>query len=280
MAPNDFESFCEQNLHQLDVLCQRFADYEPLQGFSAAHFRAWLHQFQAQHRSLAVKLANAIAYYSTNQIAALMRPLKHAVDEQIDSEGAAQQSVFYVPFGRAGESGSAVLRHFRNVNRMHRREGQFLTLIELPQKLFASEKPVVLFFDDFIGTGQQVSDGWRETISQVVPEYVPIYLVVIAAFKDGIRRVESETPFHVICVHTLGSKDQLMESACRKFSNQEKTTLRRYCDHAGNHPLGFGDCGLLLSFAYGTPNNSISIIRGSERQVPWRGLLPTWEDLE
>ena len=279
MPPADFDKFCEENIAALGMLCERFADYEPIQGFNSAHMRSWLRQFRAQHRSLAIKLAGALAYYSNDQVSALMRPLKQTIDHQISVEAVDDRSVFYVPLGRAGESGNDILRRFRNVNRLQNLQQQFVTLIELPQKLFNTKQPVVFFFDDFIGTGKQISDGWAETISQVVPDYVPMYLAVIAAFKDGIRRVESETPLRVLSVHTLGPRNQLMESACRQFSSQEKNTLRRYCDDAGNQPLGFGHCGLLVSFAYGTPNNSISIIRGSEKQTPWRGLLPPWQDL-
>jgi len=280
MPSNNFERFCEENLDALDILCAQFADYAPKQGFNVAHLRAWLHQFHAQHRPLAIKLAKAIEYYSTDQITGLMRPLKKLIDEHIVTEGATPKSVFYVPFGSADESGGDILRRYRNVNKLHGLKQQFVTLIELPEKLFHENKPVVFFFDDFIGTGKQVTDGWTATISQVIPDYIPIYLAVVAGLQDGIKRVENETKFHVLCVHTLGARNQLMESACRQFSNQEKNTLKRYCDDAGNHPLGFGDHGLLVSFAYGTPNNSISVIRGSKKQSPWRGLLPNWQDLQ
>lgn len=279
MASNDFDTFCEQNRAALDDLCRRFADYEPRQGFDSAHLKAWLRQFQAQHRVAAIRLADKLVYYRTNEITALMRPLKAEIDDQIAAEGADANSVFYVPFGRTGESGSDVIRRFRNANRLHARQKQFVTLIELPSVLYKVQKPVVVFMDDFVGTGKQVSDAWHETLCQVVPDYIPLYLAVVAAFRDGIKRIEAETPFRLLCVHTLGPRYQLLESAFRGLSNQEKSAVKAYCDKAGNQPLGFGGCGLLVSFAYGTPNNTISVIRGSEGQDPWQGLLPSWEDL-
>jgi hypothetical protein len=279
MPSDAFESFCEENQAALDSFCSRFADYEPLQGFNSTHLRAWLRQFQAQHRLLALKLVKAIAYYGTGEVNALMASLKKSIDDQIIAEKADPKSVLYVPLGRAGESGTDILRRFRNVNKLQSLQKQFITLVELPEKLFAVKNPILFFFDDFIGTGKQVCEAWAETVSQVAPEYLPMYLAVFAAFKDGITRVEVETPLHVIAVHTLGPRYQLMESACHTFSAQEKNTLKRYCEQAENEPLGFGKLGLLVSFAYGTPNNTISIIRGSQKQKPWRGLLPRWEDL-
>src|SRR6266498_1820123 len=164
MGANAFDTFCEENLDALEGICKRFADYEPLQGFTNAHLQVWLRQFQAQHRGLAVKLAKATAYYSTTQITSLMPSLKKIVDAQISSEGTPLNSVFYAPLGRTGESGTAVLRHYRNVNRLHNLKNQFVSLIELPEIVYRT-KPVFFFFDDFLGSGKQVSDGWRDSIS-------------------------------------------------------------------------------------------------------------------
>jgi len=279
MPPNDFDTFCEQNRKSLDELCQRFADYEPLHGFDAARLQAWLRQFNAQHRRAAIRLATALAYYSTDKIMALMPPLKRIIDAQIEAEKVEASSVFYVPLGRVGESGTDVVRRFRNANRLYSREGQFVTIIELPQVLFKQQRPMVFIMDDFVGTGKQVSDAWWETLCQVIPDHIPTYVAVVAAFKEGVKKIEGETPLRVLCVHTLGSKYQLMESAFRGLSNQEKSAVKAYCEKADNQPLGFGDRGLLVSFAYGSPNNTISVIRGSKRQDPWLGLLPRWEDL-
>ena len=279
MPPNDFDTFCEQNRRTLAKLSQQFADYEPLHGFDAAHLQAWLRQFQAQHRSAAIKLATALAYYSINHITTLMPPLKKVIDAQILAEKVEASSVFYVPLGRVDESGTDVVRRFRNTNQLHSRKSQFVTIIELPEVLFKARTPVVFFMDDFVGTGEQVSNAWGETLCQVIPDYIPMYLAVVAAFEDGIRRIEAETPLRVLCVHTLGRNYQLMESAFRGLSNQEKSAIKAYCDRADNQPLGFGDRGLLVSFAFGTPNNTISVIRGSKGQDPWLGLLPRWEDL-
>jgi hypothetical protein len=116
-------------------------------------------------------------------------------------------------------------------------------------------------------------------LSQLVPEYKEIYLAVVAAMPDGARKVESSTPFRVLCVHTISTQYQLMSPTNQAFSDPERTTICRYSKVAGNMPLGYGDLGLLLSFAYGTPNNALSVIRGSKGQKPWRGLLPGWKDL-
>ena len=47
------------------------------------------------------------------------------------------------------------------------------------------------------------------------------------------------------------------------FSSKEKTALKAYCRRTACAPeyiFGKGECGLLLSFAYGCPNNSLPIL--------------------
>ncbi len=273
------DAFWADNDDQLREVVTRFSDYEPLQGFDRAHLRKWLAAFQPQHRQLALKLAQNMSYYSTHRLNGLMPNLHEVILQQRNAEAAAHSDVFYVPFGRTGESGTDIIRRYRNANRLDSWGPQFITSTELPEKVYALEKPVVFFLDDFVGTGNQVSEAWQETIGQIVPDYIPLYLAVVAAMSDGIARIENESPLKVLCVHTLGRRWQLTESACRSFSPSEKRTIENYCRQAGNSPFGFQDAALLLSFAYGTPNNTISVIRGSKKQRPWPGLLPRWEDL-
>ena len=279
MPLKGLDAFWADNDEQLGEVVSRFSDYEPLQGLDRPHLRKWLAIFQPQHRQLALKLAQSISYYSTHKLNGLMPNLHEVILQQRNVEGAAHSDVFYVPFGRTGESGSDIIRRYRNANRLSNWGSQFITSTELPEKLYGLEKPVVFFLDDFVGTGNQVSEAWQETIGQVVPDYIPLYLAVVAAMGEGIARIENETPLKVLCVHTLGPRWQLTESACQSFSSSEKSAIKVYCRKAGNLPLGFQEAALLLSFAYGTPNNTISVIRGSKKQRPCPGLLPRWEDM-
>jgi len=279
MTGSDLGVYCASNEKKIHELTERFGDYQPLRGGSRERFVAWLGQFSAQHRDLAVKLADKIEYYSTHRITENAIALRKLIDQEIKAAQLAPSCVLYVPAGRSAESGGEVLRRYRNANRLHSRRDQFVEVHQLTEALFAISNPGVCFFDDFIGTGKQISDYWRDILSQIVPDYVPLYLAVLAGFDDGIRKVEASTPLRVITVHTLDGHHQLLGGANMAFNSSQKTTLRKYCEEWGNNPLGFGEIGALISFAHGTPNNAPSVIRGSEKQTPKRGLLPGWEDL-
>jgi hypothetical protein len=208
-----------------------------------------------------------------------MIPMHKLVLQHIDNVGANKSEALFVPLGANGESGADIIRRYRNANSLHSWQNRFIGKSEIIEKTYQAKKPIVVFFDDFVGTGGQVEKYWEEVLRMLVPEYHPIILAVIAALPEGIDHIENTTPIKVLPVHTIHPKFQINKSACNVFSSQEKHTIERYCNNAGYKPLGHGDCGLLLSFALGTPNNTIAAIRGSKGQKPWRGLLPGWEDL-
>jgi len=282
---SDFDRFCQAQEVQLTRLAEKFADYAPPGGVDRAHVRRWLSQFGSRHWGLGLKLAQLILYYSTDKIHGLMTKLRAVISEQIKSEGVSEKEVYYVAFGRPGESGEDILRRFRLANKLDPARNQFINALEIPEILMKNPDPVLFFLDDFVGTGKQVADGWRDpnekssTLNQIVPKHLRLYLAVVAGTAEGAKRIEKETSFRVILLHTIGPKRELMAAANTSLSDKEKRTLKRYCEKAGNQPLGFGDKGLLVSFAYGTPNNTLSVVRGSKKQRPWVGLLPPWGDL-
>lgn len=279
MASAQFNDFCSARAQVIDELVNQFADYEPTGGFDRPRFFRWLMRFQTQHLGMALKFAEAVQYYGTHRISGLMPALRSLIETQIAQEGVQQNSVFYVPLGRTAESGQDIVRKYRNVNKLHGLKKQFIQPNDLPEAIHGSGEPAIFFLDDFIGTGKQVCDQWRDLLSQLVYDFWPLYVAVLAAFPDGMKRIEDETPLRVLPVHTLSSRNQLLESGNRALTSHDKQTLLRYCQQVGNHPLGHGDIGALVSFAHGTPNNSASIIRGSAGQRDWPGLLPGWEDL-
>jgi hypothetical protein len=279
MVADQFQQFLSENQAQIDALAALFSDYEPVHGVDKGHVVAWLAQFNGQHRACALRLAKSIRYFGIDVINNLMPKMHSLICDQIKQEKADQHSVFYVPFGRTGDSGEDIARRYKTVNKLNRQQKQFISKLEILEHIVRVERPVVFFLDDFVGTGKQVSDFWQQELHQYVPEDIPMYLAVTAATAGGVNRIEAETPLKVLSVHSIADRHCLLHSANTDLSNAEKRAIHNYCRTAGNQPLGYGDLGLLVSFAYGTPNNTISAIRGSEKQRPWRGLLPRWEDL-
>jgi hypothetical protein len=279
MASNDLQQFCADNEDVIEELVQTFSDYMPLSGVSQSRIVNWLGQFRPEHTALALQVAKSIQYYGSHSVDGNLRALGKAILWHIRHEAIPFNGVFYVPVGSVAESGQDIARRYRNVNGMQRRKDQFVHIRELPEKLFEHQRTMVVFLDDFVGTGNEVCGFWREAAEGLVPEYVPIYLGVIAAYADGIKRIEEECPITVVTIHELDSRHKLIDAANTAFTQLEKDVLEQYCQQWGNCPLGYCDMGALVSFFHGTPNDAPSLIRGSRKQRPYRGLLPGWPDL-
>ena len=280
MPLTDLQQFCADNDDALAELVGLFSDYQPVSGgVMQPHIMRWLGQFENQHMSLALKVARSILYFGSHSIDNQLRALGLMIRRNIQRERMRLSNVLYVPVGSVGESGLDIARRYRYVNGMQRRRDQFVHSVELPQKLFETDEKMVVFLDDFIGTGNQICNFWHQVASQIVPEYIPICLGVVAGYHDGIKRVEEECPFTVFVVHELGRRHRLLDARNEMFTDEEREIFRNYCEQWGNTPFGFGDVGALVSFFHGTPNNTPSLIRGSKKQRPRRGLLPGWSDL-
>jgi hypothetical protein len=275
MAKAGLETFGAQNDRDLDEIAATFAGYEP-RPVDRPRLLSWLNNLQRQHWQLGIKLLRQVKYYGIAEIMRLMTPLRDVIRGQLEADGYDEAHAVYVPYGRVGESANDVIRRFRNVNHLQNRADHFLSPTDLPDWCVRNTQPVV-FLDDFVGTGKQVGDNWEELFSQLVLPTTPVYLAVLAAWGPGMDKIRERTPLHVLNIHTLGHRLQL--ESCPGLTASEKNTIARYCGDAGNEPLGFGDLGLLLSFAYSTPNNSISLLRGSKGQRTFPGILPGYPDL-
>lgn len=278
MGAKVFESFCEIRCDDIQQLCRDFGDYEPT-AVDVSRVRRWLRQFDSEHWSLAIKLAQNLCYYDVGRVTEMMRSLHKVVIQSVGDKKNLSSALF-VPLGAVGESGFDIARRYRNVNRLHQRQNQFVTILELPSRLYELEAPIVFFLEDFVGTGSQIAEYWESTLRELVPDYYPMYLLVLLACECGAKHIESESPILVSPVHTLDTRFRLISDSHPVFTKEEIEILRGYCDHIGNFPMGFGDLGLLVSFFYGTPNNTVSLIRGGRSQRRCLGLLPRYENLK
>lgn len=276
MAKADIDTFGAQYDRDFDEIVAKFAGYEP-SPVDRPRLGAWLqNNLRPQHWPLGLKLLREIKYFSIVEIMQLMRPLRDATVAQLQNDGFDESEAVYVPYGRVGESANDIIRRYRNVNQLHRRRHQFLSPMELMEWCVDHDGPVV-FLDDFVGTGKQVSDNWDDHFSALVLPTTPVYLSVLAAWGPGTDTIQDRTPLRVLNLRTLDHRLQL--ESCPRLTGGEKNTIMRCCEAAGNEPLGFGDLGLLVSFAYSTPNNSISVLRGSKGQRAFPGILPGYPDL-
>lgn len=281
MAADLLNMFWEQNSDRLDTIATTFGSYQP-QAVNDTRLRLWLRQFQPFHYDVGLRIVEAVDFYASDRLHILLKDLHKDIRTQLASEGFRKLEDFvFVPVGETGESGQEILTRYRNINKIDRTNARLAQVVELQQLLFdlasANRSAALVFLDDFVGTGKKVTDFWNDVLSQHISPSQSMYLGVAVACRQGLEKIQAETPLRVIPVHIVQPRYFL--DTTNRFTAVEKALITEYCERVGNPSLGVGKLGLMLAFVHGCPNNVLSILRGSKRQRQWKGILPRYEDL-
>lgn len=239
-----------------------------------AAIESWLAQFAPKDRNLAARVLDEVRVIAEKDI---QKGYKLSA-QQIpgwNSRNAKHARTVVVGFGRAGESGQAMLRSFREANGMSNKkyDKYFRSAIELPA-LGLTALDTVIFVDDFSGSGKQVVDTWP-VLEELVASEAKCFLVLSAITQQAKERLKELTRLRVVSNLMIPLKDNIFSDACQDFNQAEKKEILKYCRQADKiNPKGYGKCGLLYVLSHKTPNNSIPILHSNH--VKWRGLFPRY----
>ncbi len=238
-----------------------------------ARIDRWLGQFDDADRDLASRVLDSVDFISAGQITQGFRATLQGLPGWSANEGERQGRWRFVALSAsAGESGDSMLHRFRVANNLTGR--QYTDLFVHKRDLLGERlgsQDIVVFVDDFAGTGNQVSEHWPE-LAELLPGSPTVYLALIAATRDARERIEAQTRMAVVPHIELTAQDNIFGEACHHFTAPERDVLLRYCTTANaRSPRGFGDSGLVTVLAHTCPNNSIPILHASHPQ--WEGLF-------
>jgi hypothetical protein len=251
----------------------RFGSYR--EGIINVTIESWLQQFEDRDKDLAARVLDAVEFYGQSQIHAAFRQTLAALPgwDKAASERKGNWR-FAAMSGSAGESGDAMLYQFRIANGLDSRRFNELFVSRADQKL--GQDDVVVFLDDFSGTGKQVCDAWNDPVTSfgaLLSGVGKIYLILVAASKTARQRISRETSMCAMPAHELGESDSVFSEQCMHFTKKDRARLLHYGSIADRrNPRGFGDCGLVVVFQHRPPNNSIPILHADHSR--WTGLFP------
>ena len=131
---------------------------------------------------------------------------------------------------------------------------------------------VVVLVDVFSGTGKQMAEWWYvvEPLVRPIGAAVVVGLLVL----NGKARTRIEEFARLLSVDELLDDADVFSGACQDFDADEKEVLAEYCKNTGvddGFVKGVGDCGLLVAFKHGCPNNSLPILWWESKA--WRQLF-------
>jgi len=235
----------------------------------------WLQLFRADDRDIAARILDCVHFITNEQIVAAFRSILSNLPGWDKDETRRSGKWRFVPFtASSGESGDTMTHKFRRANNLNFKKYNHLFVYKrdlLLEELTTEDS--VVFIDDFSGTGEQVGKTWGETLqTELLPGKPNVFLVLVATSTAARTRIEEDTDLRVNSHIELTEEDNCFSPRCRHFSSHEKGIIENYCRRANNRePRGRGNCGFVVVFAHGCPNNSIPILHSYHPR--WRGLF-------
>lgn len=233
---------------------QDFGDH---QGVSEGRVLRWLMNFTDDDLELGVKILESIRYYSHSNIWTMIRELVRIVQSQFST--IPWDKVFFVPIGAPYSGSMNIARVLRDTKLVRKDNIKFMMDI---QKIPAKSLGLLVFLEDFSGTGKTLKDWWELVEPIVLPKNVP-YALGILVLNNKARSVVEEFMDHFYCIDELVETENVLSPACTHFGPTEKATIREYCrrtEASTDFLHGMGNCGLLVAFKHGCPNNSLPIL--------------------
>lgn len=186
-------------------------------------------------------------------------------------------NLYITAFGSQGKSGGQIAYQFKHTQlnaQLNFVDGWALS--KLPQD------STVVFVDDLIGTGTQSTEFIVDKLNLLINPSSDPYLLTICATPEGIAKVESETNFNVITGIILTENEhQYYSENNNYFSAKLKGRLKEINGKLKKSRRFDYDKGLLVTFFYSPPNNSMPMLwkdkflyndNGEEKM--WFALIP------
>jgi hypothetical protein len=221
----------------------------------------------------ALKILRAIDIFDSIRI---RETIQHIVTQ--NEELFSRPNLYITSFGSEGKSGGKIAYEFRHSGSVDERI--FVKSYELSK---LPESSTIIFVEDLIGTGTQSTEYILNKLNLLINPSSEPYLLTICATPEGVNRVLDETNFKSINGILLEeSTYQYYSDQCNYFSNKEKKKIMDLNSRLKTPSKMDYDRGLLVTFFYSPPNNSMPIIwkhdfpykdkNGSSRK--WNAILP------
>jgi len=263
----------------------------------------WLNNFLNKNEIyLALILANKILYYNIDEVRYLWRliltnRIKRYLFDDIFGEkysGTTEDinekfinflktKCIFIGFGEICKSGPHMIYSFQQA------VSNFIKKKDICFKEYSnlSDKKIIFFLDDFIGTGNQFVKEWKNKIitsnNYKNNQQLRFIYIVLTGFLSGINNIEKNTLVKVI----LGT--QSMDDRFRCFSDcsliyenkKERKEAEKIMKKVGrmlyNHPLGYENDQAAVAFCHNAPNNSLPVIWKRMGDDSWYPLFERFE---
>lgn len=264
MSPHDM--ILAENRMRVDRLEAKFQGHNGVDRTVLLH---WLRQFRPEDIPLALKLLELATYFTRTNVTALCRQLVEAVFEHL--RGVARERVLFVIAGDIWEGNAWVARTMQYSGVVPTEQLSHYSGLRSMQP---EAWDALILVKDFSGTGTQLAEWWTGIgEALVLPLDAQVILGVLVLNACARERLEA-LDLSVLTPRELHDRDNIFRDECTDLSQEEKTTILRYCQSTGasdEYVRGYGGNGLVVAFDYGCPNNSIPLLWHNSDS--WSGLF-------
>jgi hypothetical protein len=228
---------------------ERFGDHEDM---NEPRIVRWLAQFPDEELPLAAQVIRYVKYYNARNLRSMTKQLFEIAVDEFRAKGYKRSA--FVAVGDPGSGSGVVARVLKELVR-GRHQQRVLSMVDITQ-LKPTDVEAIVFIDDFSGTGQTLETWWENVEPLVRPSNATVFVGLLVLNEPARPRIERFA--NVLAVDELDSSRNVFANENREFSGAAKAKLLERCGQtgcAGEYVRGFGQCGLLLAFKHGCPNN-------------------------
>lgn len=238
------------------------------------HAKAWLAQFENEDFDLAFKVLTQITFFDLVDVHVMCRL---SLLQLVDQHSPDLNRTIFVPVGRSSKSGQLIAYFFRTGNRLPPQRFHHASEVSTDTCHDAS---AIVFIDDYIGTGEQFSNWWRDSLlSEKQFEHIPQYYLSLVGASSGIKMIESNTRIRVVCLQERW--DQQDFRMIEVDSDEMEYFFKKYGSglflvNGEDLYLGYGNCMSSVVFFYNVPDNAIPIVwsdKTNNRGQKWKPLF-------
>jgi hypothetical protein len=280
--------------HELIDLTRRWPQYQ-FSTVGPEEVRAWLEQFgDSSNQRLALALLENLEFFPVRRVREsfieLHRLARRNTREDLTTRSHLKQRKrrdFVVAYMEPdGKSAHTMAQHYADANNISR---ECVIAVERAAPLIDKHQVQrVVIVDDFIGTGQTVSDRMRERAQDIRKAaemtHREVLLAVVCGFEEGVIRAQASIdalalPMEVAVATELDRANRAFDESSRVFSSSEdRLVARRTVEELGRElgseePLGTGDLQALVVFEHNCPNNSLPVLWKGSETLPWKPLF-------
>lgn len=255
----------------LPILAKRFKHF-----VTETQILNWILNFERKDFKNALELLKYVNHYDDREIIEGYDYCINKVLNQISNS----KKIIVIPSGEFGKSGTAMVYYFRKTQVYETNKGRFILLSNHKQlKGHLKKDFVIILLDDYFGSGDSAIKFYNHAIGHQVSKLksIPnIFLVSIVAQIKAKIKLEKN-----ICnckVESFNEMDKAFSKKSSPFGRREKMVgIREFCHEYGSklykdHPLGYENSQALVSFSYGSPNNTVPVLWASAKN--WTPLFP------